>query len=311
MSTITSVFYTVAQDPPEYPPQKYRAGKYSYPLTAGDLISEQKPDSGFYGYSTCTQGEPVWGYPFHSGLIEGINDTCQINFRFVNKTANPRDITSDSPETWVMPVIYHNYVDARNKQWAVDTSDFSYSFSHWSQGAGEFPIVKPDSIKYNIYFMVFDMWDIPVGTKVAGMVSTDNAPTGFSIIRPGMGQYWYTEAKDVKDTINGYVRLCWRSLDRSDSVTALTWTDSILAKNDSSLSGWMCRGFVYERMQDTTNVISSYGYVMSIFQNNNDPLIDFSDTTLTGHERNWATDIFYLARIRKWVFETGKPFFTM
>ncbi|MCF7811535.1 hypothetical protein K9N50_11160 [bacterium] len=291
----------------------YHPGSWASPLSTADLSYDIIPDSSFYAYQLNIDGsEPFMGYPYHSGLVKGVNDTLRIKFILCNRTGSPIPIANQSPglETWVMPVVYNSYFDYENDITPIDSNYIDYEIAYWQNpGVG---LTIPDTLMPGKdCSMMFYVWNLPTGPNVAAIVKTDLAPvnTIFAIDKNGFSDYLYTIPKVAKDTINAYSAICRRIRDGLNFTSALSWTDSILALNDSSIVGWYWRAEVYGNMQDTLSTINCYQNVVSLINNNNDPLIHIQDTTGTKVEWYWAYDRRTWAEFWTWKFITGSIFF--
>jgi hypothetical protein len=133
---------------------------------------------------------------------------------------------------------------------------------------------------------------------------TSQAPSWISFIRYADQQYWFTEAKDVRDTINAYILMSQRTWNRHQFTQSQYWFNQIFARNDSSLAGWNWAVIYYGKLNDSLNVIQSCARVKSIYENNHDPIFDLSGP-LTKTERHWAEDFYKEAVYWKWAWETG------
>ena len=168
---------------------------------------------------------------------------------------------------------------------------------------------KPDTIKVGEeYSMIFDLWNVPPGPHVVEFVNTTQAPEYFTMKRIGVDQYVYVGANDVKDSLNAYAMIGYRQLYRGALTAALAWTDTILALNDSSITGWNLRGAVYEGQKDTTNAIDAFSRVISIINYNHDPAINLADSVATYEERTWKVDERSRAAFRRYRLVTGSNF---
>ncbi len=306
----TLVFYSLFGAPPK-PTHLYSPSSWAYPLKTSGFRSDSKPDSAFYGYSIIRGStEPMYGYPFHSGFTKDVNDTLVIKLILENRNDDPVPLKNESPETWVVPLVYNSYYNLARDIPFADTSDFSYQFQYYQNTA--LGLNKPDSLydldKFkpdNNCAVVFYLWNLPLGPKVIEMKKTSLAPDEFVMLKSAGSQYLYCTPKDIIDTLNAYASMCRRSMDRLNSTAALAWTDSMFALNDSSIAGWKWRSQIYHSLHDSTNTLDCLNRVISIINNNSDPLVDLADTTINPEYQNWASDIKTGSELLKYVVETG------
>ncbi len=286
-------------------------------LPPQDLQAQGWPDSTFFAYTHCFEGACYWGYPHHSSLVHGVNDTVEVLLILDNHSTDHIDIRYESPGTWAVPYIYNSMGDMQHNRYMADTSDFDYYFSHWVQTAWFGVIPKPDTlfskldttawgqIKYNPCALVFKLWNVPIGIKAIEFKKTSLAPKKLTFIRYDLTQYWYVEPIDQRDTINAYLELSMRSIKLGNSTAAYAWVDSIFALNDSSYAGWNQKAYLDYGYADSLTNIQNYSRIISIFENNSDPIIDLSDSLLSDEERSWASDYYRRAIYYKWAWETG------
>ncbi len=285
---------------PPWQPRFYSSGSWSSPLPRMDFVSDPDPITGFWGYSNCLEGEPPRGYPYHSGMVAGVNDTCLLIVIIKNSSTTPVSLGSYTPENWFIPVVYYSYTDAQHDRVWKDTTDFNFRFDRWAYNGETIP--KPTSLSQNQEVELdYYLWGLPKGNAVLHAKKTSSAPSGFTVKKIGVGQYWYSEPKEVKDTINAYVSILLRAYHRKQLTVAKQWADSVLAKEDSSLAGWDWKATIYGRQKDVTNALASYNRIISIYENNHDPLLDYEDTLKTTEdERYWALDRYNNAIYWRW-----------
>ena len=302
----------------------FRGIKYvpDYPsLPRQDCEFSDLRDSSFFAYTNCTAGFLYRGYPYHSSLVQGINDTCLVYLEIRNSNYFDKDIRYEQPETWVIPYIYNRMGDMQHNRPAADTSGFNYCFAYWARLGAYTMIPKPDTLltrkngdalsfwNYNPCALVFKLWDIPLGLKAVELKKTSSAPSDLELIRWFLTppQYWYVEPKDMRDTLNAYIDISEMTYRETLNFSqALTWIDTVFAYNDSSLAGWMVKAGYSDAQQDSLQAIQDYSRVMSIFTNNSDPCIDFADTTLSPNEKSWGYYNFKMAEYRIWAWQNGR-----
>ncbi len=300
---------------PEFPLFFYHANLYAPFLHSQNLRCEDRPDSAFTAFTRCKETVIAIGYPSHSGFVKGINDTCWISLKFSNYSTSDIDLIYESPETWIIPYVYNSYADLMADRYSADTSDFDYEFSHWrnpkSSGKPDtlYSHLVSDIMKFNPAEMVYKVWNLPEGLKAIELKKSSNAPSTLQLYRQQGNFYWYSNGTDVRDSINAYIKLSQRCIELGQATTAASWLDSVFARNDSSIAGWIYKADVCSALDDSSGVVDAFNRLISIYDNNSDPLINLADTTLTESCRLWA-DFYYRATIfRKYYFtnDDGKP----
>jgi hypothetical protein len=63
---------------------------------------------------------------------------------------------------------------------------------------------------------------------------------------------------------------------------------------------------VSKAIDDSVAAIDAYDRVISIYENNNDPLLDLADTTLAVSNRLWADQAYKLIKFSRWYYVRGK-----
>ena len=296
----------------DFPQLYYTPDMPSLPVQ--DYRPVEQPDSVFFAFTSCYQGLTRYGYPGHSTMVKGVNDTCYIDFVLDNSSTTHRDIRYLTPQNWATPVIYRGFGDMQHNRVEKDTTGFGWAFSHWSTGSLE--LVKPDTIfafygyepgypRYSTFLLRYKIWNVPLGLRAVELKKTAQAPAWLSVVRLECPVYWYVEGNDVKDTINAYIELSGRAGERRQWTQALNWINLALAKEDSSLAVWNWKWQYYWWLTDTTNCLASIYRYISIYENNHDPLLDLRDSTLTEDEKYWANDNYKEAIYWKWIYETG------
>lgn len=266
------------------------------------------PKTGFFGASLGSISEPIWGYPFHNSMFIGLNDTHTVRVEIANYSTTPYVIKTVSPQTWLMPVLYQNCEDYMNGFNPIDTSQFDYAFRGWVYD-GDWTS-KPDTLKPGeAYVLEYDIWNLSHGMLGVDMAASSSKPSYFSAIKHHPSEYYYVAPTDIKDSINAYIRIVERLNDRQAFTSALAWTDSIFGLNDSSVAGWIARGFVKTASADTTGAIDAFDRVITIINNNHDPLINLADTTLSREEMAWANDRYNSAVYYKWKLVTKSRYY--
>jgi hypothetical protein len=310
------VLFVSASSPPAFPDQFYHRSKYAPHLPQQNLQFDEYPDSIFAAQTICYESVPWEGYPSHSGLVKGVNDTCWVSLAFDNYSTSNIDIRYETPEDWVLPYIYYSFANLVENKYQADTSDFDFAFSHWRAG-GVFgiPLQKPDTlyshlvsslILYNPSQMVFKIWNIPLGIKAIEFKKSSMAPSSLEIIQRSLNTYWYSDGTDVRDSINAYIRLSQRCLELGEITTAASWIDSVFARNDSSFAGWLCQANVSSAQKDSAAIVDAFDRIISVYENNNDPLIDLADTTLATSNQLWASEWYAKTVFSRWYFVRGE-----
>ena len=308
------------------PLMSFDIGRYHYQpdyslLPRQDCEFSDLIDSSFFAYTWCGTGFLYQGYPYHSSLVQGINDTCLVYLELHNRNYLDKDIRYEQPENWVVPYIYNSLSDAQHHRPAADTSDFDYCFAYWTHQSNHLMIEKPDTLftykngdalsvwKHNPSALIFKLWNIPLGHKAVDLKATSSAPSDLKFIRYYQfpPQYWYVKPQDLRDTLNAYIEIASATFAETlDYSKALAWIDTVLAYNDSSLAGWSEKAGYWDAQGDSLKAIQNYSTVMSIVVNNSDPCIDFADTTLSSNERSWGYYNLKWAEYRIWAWQNGR-----
>lgn len=280
----------------------YHSSSWYMELPRTGYVGDAMPDSGFFGYSVSSGGETKFGYPYHYGLVKGVNDSFMVVLDLATWKTGPISLSGYTPENWVMPVIYDNYISITNNNLKADTTDFGYRFEYWALIGRGHKVPRPTELKIgNSYAMYFLVWDVPSGLNVIDMVPTVNKPPVFEVkhFSGYIGQYFYTEAQDVRDTINAYLTIAVRQRDRVSWTPAYSWIDSAFALNDSSLATWRTKSYIAESQGDTALANVCYLKIKSIYENNHDPLCDLSGQNTTEIEKKWAKQIYDVSLLSK------------
>jgi hypothetical protein len=154
--------------------------------------------------------------------------------------------------------------------------------------------------------MVFKVWNIPLGIKAVELKKSSIAPSTLEILQMHLNTYWYSDGTDVRESINAYINLSDRCLELGQITTAASWMDSAFARNDSSFAGWAFMPKVKSYLSDSLGTVDAFDRLISIYENNGDPLVDLADTTLAISSRIWADNLYSKAKFNRWYFVNGK-----
>jgi len=181
---ITFMSWAQAPDwkPPQYVQESWRGVDGAY---TGKFTTELQPDTGLYAMIDLQPNEPFPGYPYHSGIVEGLSDTILLVVNLFNRNDSAFDISSYQPDNWFYPVIFDINVNPYESHPLPEPSNFGYSFKYWYTHRDGI-VTQPSEIKRSaglnkIYSLYYYIWGIPTGRYWVTMKKTENAPSGFKL----------------------------------------------------------------------------------------------------------------------------------
>jgi hypothetical protein len=118
---------------PAQPKFNYNSREYAPHLPQQNLKLEEISDSTFGAQTICHESVPRKGYPSHSGLVKGVNDTCWVSLEFKNYSTSDIDLIYKTPEDWVLPYVYISFANLERNKFQADTADIDFAFSHWKK----------------------------------------------------------------------------------------------------------------------------------------------------------------------------------
>lgn len=303
MSMCFLLLVASAEDPPKMPHPRYysevwRGGPYDAPYP-----QESKPDTGLFAYVDLEPNEPVPGYPYHSGIVEGLSDTISLSVHFRNRNQSDYDISSYQPDNWFIPVIYDVNADPWKSQPLPEPSSFGYSFLYWENWFDDIvsqPSVIPYSGEGNTrYHLVYYVWGIPSGRFRVMMKKTENAPADFRLLLKNVPSVWITKPQFLGDTINAFTACFWRSYYHREYNIALGWVDSIFKYNPFSIVGYFLQTAAYARKVDSLHMAISFDSTIAILERYGDPALPDS-ADMDRYHRMWYKDRLNQAEVGKW-----------
>ncbi len=270
------------------------------------FLEDAWPDTGLFADLVTGANEPGLGYPYHSAHVIGVSDTVTLWVYLYNETGQSISILSEQPELWIEPKLYDFSVDVRNSIPVLDTSDFQYEFSNWQLG-NFYPKDKPDSLvarskRNDKDILVFHLWGLPAGRWRIVLHETSSAPAGFKTLATARSDVWITKPKILADTLNAFASCFWRSADRRQLTDAISWTDSILAYNPSSIIGYRLRTKAYSLQIDTTNARVCLDSLIAIAERYGDPVLPDS-ADMVKYQSDWYIDMLSGAYYSRWSIE--------
>ena len=275
----------------------------------GNYGSDVWPDTGIFAISGPTYNEPANGYPMHSGIVKGVSDTITVIVRLYNRNESAYDISSYQVDNWFVPVLFDIKDDPHDTVVLADTSKFEYSFAYWKDwflnltSQPDTLTVSGGSGRYNLLF--YYVWGLPFQGRVRLiMQKTANAPDGFKMLIDEVQGVWITKPLSIADTINAYMGCSQRASARGNNTAALSWTDSILALNSTSIPGYWARARVYEDLGDSLNTVASYDSLLVILNRYGDPVMpDSADQNY--HQWWWYKEMIEVNLFHRWRYITG------
>ncbi len=294
------------QSQPHYHQTRYRSECW---MGEGYSYSDDAfPDSGFFATTDIEPNEPLWGYPFHSGVVKGVSDTTIIAVHFRNFNDTPYGISSLLPKDWFTPVIYHQNSSPRTSKPIADTSNFDIGFKYWSNW-GDDIVTQPKSIPpagdgNEEYLSVYYVWNLPVGRNRLCMKTTSLAPTGFRLLISNTGIVWVTKPTDLADTLNAHNACFWRARLADDDSAALAWTDTMLTYNQYSIPGYLLNAYAHSDFSDSLAKVTALDSAIAIAERYGDPVVpDTSEMDVFW--KLWYEDILNHMKYYRWKHITG------
>ncbi len=266
----------IAADPkPEFRQPQYSSECWRGGPDMGQYMSDSKPDTGLFAIAYIKPNEPAWCYPMHSGNIAGVSDTITVTVSLFNRNETDYIIASQQPENWFMPVLYETSADPRTALTIPDTSTLGYRFQYWDNWFNLI-VPQPAAIPYsgdgNVrYSLVYRVWNLPVGMTRLMMDTTEYAPDGFRLLVRANGAVWISKPTALADTLNAFGACYWRSFWAGTSTTSLSWVDSILTYNPSSIVGYCLLARAYGGLLHTTGILTALDSVIAICERYGDP----------------------------------------
>ncbi len=197
---------------------------------SGSEVYDTSPDQPDFGSVWASGLLPKWGYPYHSPLIKGLNDTLQLSITFSHLDQVPFSL----PEAgqWFVPRVYHRSAHIYRVPPIRSEKELGWRIRRWiNQNWG-----SPDTINME---MVMDVWNLPLGDFVIVAFPRPETPGYFA---HGRGfRFDYRLPKTAQDTINAWEACGMRAVDDGDSVSVCGWADSILAHYPTAMPGWALR----------------------------------------------------------------------
>jgi hypothetical protein len=288
---------------PKYYSEVWRGGP-----NYGNYPQELMPDSGLFAWVDLYPNEPVPGYPYHSGIVEGVSDTIEIHVYLRNRNTTDYNISSYQPEIWFTPVIYEINADPKNSHPLPEPSGFGYCFMYWMDCYGKFvtqpSVIEPELGGFFQYHLTYYIWGLPAGYFRLMMDTTEYAPNDFKLLLRQVPAVWITKPQFLADTLNAFTACFWRSIVNGNYIQALSWSDSVLAYNPYSIVGYDIRIAAYASLNDSLAMISAFDSTLAILERYGDPALpdsaDFND-----FHRMWYNDMINITEYTRWQHITG------
>lgn len=142
---LIGISITYAQTEPPYHQPSYFSECWRGEGQKGGYWSDVWPDTGLFALSGPAYNEPASGYPMHSGIVKGVQDTVTVIVSLTNRNESSYDISSYQVDNWLMPVVFDMKDNPRHAVPLADTSKFKYSFDYWTDRF-ENIISQPDAL---------------------------------------------------------------------------------------------------------------------------------------------------------------------
>ncbi len=314
---VTLGFWTTVYSQTSRPP--YPTNNYSSKMWRGQdpemgalFLEDAWPDTGLFTDMVSGPSEPGLGYPYHSSHITRVSDTITLWVYLYNETGESISIMSEQPELWVEPYVYEYNVDVRNSNSALDTSSYHYRFSHW-QAYPNHPKEKPDSLlsrrgSHDRDVLVYYCWGLPPGRWRVILHESSSAPSGFKALATAGSNVWVTKPKVMADTLNAFVSTFWRVADTGNYTSSMSWTDSILAYNPTSMVAYRLKAHAYDFLGDTLSITACLDSVIAIAERYGDPVLPDS-VDMDKYQRFWYKDMLSAAKFHRWVQDQPNKFY--
>jgi len=105
------------------------------------------------------------------------------------------------------------------------------------------------------------------------MQKTSSAPSTVNLTMNNNLPVWTENPHELQDTLSAYAGCVWRAIVADSLEAALTWTDTMLALNPTSLIAYRDRADVYNRMGETTLSVTAYDSAVAIAERYGDPAL--------------------------------------
>ena len=257
-----------------YHPESWRGENGAY---QGFFEMESKPGTGLFASIYFEPNIPIFGYPYHIGIVEGLSDTIVLIVSIDNRNESSYDISAYQPDNWLYTVTYSINDDPTNSQMLSEPSGFGYSFKHWytfHHDIVSHPTeVPPESGGNDRCDLCYYIWGIPAGRYWVTMEKTEYAPDEFKILANSMNTTWINKPTNLANTLNAFISCFWRA-DKCDSSQAeMNWVDSILTYNPSSIPWWTLKRWTYQLQWDSLRVVSTFDSTIAIIKGYGDKVL--------------------------------------
>lgn len=287
-------------EPPQYLAESWRGVNGAY---GGNFVQETNLDTGLYASIDLDPNEPYPGYPYHSGIVEGLSDTIVLIVSIDNRNVTAYDISSYQPDNWFYPEIYDINVDPTKSHPLQEPSRFGYSFKHWythHYGIVSQPTEIPPMLGgFNRYELCYYIWGIPAGRYWVTMKKTENAPDGFKLLANTMPATWITKPTMLADTLNAFIAMYIRAEMYGNYTICRNLVDSVLTYNPTSIPGWELSTRTYCSLKDSLNMIVTFDSTLAILNRYGDPALPDS-AKMDRFQRTWYQDFINLTTYFRW-----------
>ncbi len=231
-----------------------------------------KPDTGLHNSNIVFYGDlPAFGYPLHTCLVSGINDTLNAGITLYNGTSKDYVIKGTKYEFWFAPQIYQLFVAATGGLPFRDSTEIGYRFRYWSHGRIRIPTIDALTVEESgRSSLKIDIWNLPEGRFQICLQPTDKVPSDFNAKADGY-VFDYHAAQNLADSCNAYEACFWRADEDSNFSAAKDWAGKITGINPASVPGWWLTAYNALQLQDTTAAKSAFDKAIDYLNKGADP----------------------------------------
>ena len=253
-----------------YAPQMWR--EYGEPRAC--FRPEGTPVAWQFSHTSFRGDLPAFGYPLHTALLVGLNDTLQAMTVLYNKTDKGLDLKGNRFEEWFAPEVYQVYVTSPGGSTFRDASELGFRVrgcygSIWGPRKRD----CPDTLYYEnagSWYITMDIWNLPEGKFQLCLLPTATVPSEF-IANPWGTVFDCHKPRDLADSCNAYEVCYWRADDDSNFDASKKWVEDILLINPTSVPGWWLSAHRSLQTQDTAEAKLAFDNAIKYLNEGDDP----------------------------------------
>lgn len=268
------------------------------------------PDSGLVATTGGSSGgEPIMGYPYHTGSVVGVSDTIIVRVGLINRDSTAFSLTSYEPDGWFQPIGWEYSMNPTIFSATLDTSVIQYAFQGYYDGFryNSKPSSLPDKGFQAGCMLDYKIWNLPAGKYRILMTATSSIISDVTVLINYVTPTWIDHPSSLADTLNAYANCYWRSFNAKNYTVAASWCDTMLNYNPFSVSAYLYKSKVYsyQALNDSLIDVSALDSTIAIMERYGDPAL--GDTaTWNQNEWFWYDDILSSATAARWILINGE-----